>query len=59
MDPRLKLKFQKHPEMVIWTFLSVFSVSKCHLSPRIGIVIGKFVYIIDRNEVVSFFFKKF
>jgi len=59
MDPRLKLKFQKHPEIEIWTFLRVFSVSKCHLSPRIGILIGKFVYIIDCNEVVLFLFKEF
>jgi len=59
MDPRLKLKFQKHPKIEIWTFLRVLSVSKCHLSPRIGIVIGKFVYIVDCNKVVSFLFKVF
>ena len=59
MDPRLKLKFQKHPKMEIWTFLSVFSVSKCNLSPRIGNLISIFVYIVDCNEVVSFSFKVF
>jgi len=44
MDPRLKLKFPKLNEIGIWTFFFVFSASKCHLSPRLGIVISKLVY---------------
>ena len=41
MDPWLKLKFQKHPEIKFWDFLSVFSVSKCHHSPRFRIFKSK------------------
>jgi len=44
MDPWLKLKFPKHHKIRIWTFLIAFSASKCHLSPRLGIVISKLVY---------------
>jgi len=42
MDPCLKLKFPKLHEIEIYTFLFVFSAPKCHLSPRLGIVITKF-----------------
>lgn len=31
----LKLKFPNLPEIRIWTFLSLFSISKCSLSPRV------------------------
>ena len=44
MDPWLKLKFWKHPKIRIWNFFCVIRVSKCWLSPRIGIVISKFVF---------------
>jgi len=44
MDPWLKLKFPKLHEIRIWTFLFVFSASKCLLSPRVVIVITKVVY---------------
>ena len=44
MDPWLKLKFQKQPEIGIWTFLGVFSVQKCHLSARLGMLRRKYVY---------------
>ena len=40
----LKLKFPKLPEIKIYTFLIVFSAPKCHLAPRLGIVISKLVY---------------
>ena len=40
----LKLKFSKHPENRTWTFLNVFSLSKCHHSNTFEIVISKFVY---------------
>ena len=43
MDPWLKLNFSKHHEIGIWTFLFVFSSSKCRLSPRPEIVISKLV----------------
>ena len=45
MDPWLKLKFPKHQEIGIWTFLIVFIASKCRLSPRLGIVIRKLLYL--------------
>ena len=41
MDPWLKLKFLKHSEVKIGTFESVFSVRKCCISPRQGIVLSK------------------
>ena len=44
MDPWLKLKFPKHHEIGISTFLIVFSALKCHLSHRLGIVRSKLVY---------------
>ena len=44
MDPWQKLKFPKLHEIEIWTFLFVFSASKCPLPPRLGIVIIKLVY---------------
>ena len=44
MDPWLQLKFWKHPKIRICTLLCVFSVSKCHLSPRVGIVLSKLVF---------------
>ena len=44
MDPWLQLKFPKHHEIRILTFLIEFSASKCRLSPRLGIVISKLVY---------------
>jgi len=46
MDPGLKLKFKKVFEIRIWTFLSIFSVSQCHLSPRLAIDISKLVYLV-------------
>ena len=36
----LKLKFSKHPENRTWTFLNVFSLSKCHHSHTFEIVIS-------------------
>ena len=36
--------FRKHPEIRIWIFFYVFSVSKCCLSSRVGIVISKSVF---------------
>jgi len=44
MDPWLQLKFRKHPEIRIWIWLCVSSVSKCRLSARVGIVISKLVF---------------
>ena len=44
MDPWLKLKFPKLHKIGIWTFLMVFSASKCRVSPRLGIVIIKLLY---------------
>ena len=44
MDQWLKLKFLKHHQIRISTFMLVFSASKCHLSPTLRIVIGKLVY---------------
>ena len=44
MDPWLKLKFPKHRQIEIWTFLIVFNVSICCLSPKLGMVISKLVY---------------
>jgi len=44
MDQWLKLKFPKLHEIRIWTFKFEISASKCHLSPRLGIVITKLVY---------------
>ena len=44
MDPWQKLKFPKLHEIRIWTFLFVFSASKCRLSHRLGIVITKLLY---------------
>ena len=44
MEPWLKHKFPKHSEIKIRTLQSVFSVWKCHLSPRQGIVISKLVH---------------
>ena len=43
IDPWLELKFWKLPEIRIWTFLCIFILSKCCLSPRVGIVISKLV----------------
>ena len=42
--PMAKLKIPKHQQIQIWTFLIVFNVSICWLSPRLGIVISKLVY---------------
>ena len=53
MDPWLKLKFQKQPEIGIWIFFSVFNAQKCHLSGRLGIVRRKFFvfpHMLDRNK---------
>ena len=44
MEPWLKLKFSKHPEITTRTFVSVFSVSKCRHSHRSEMVISKLVY---------------
>jgi len=44
MDQWLKQKFPKLQEIGIWTLLILVSASKCHLSPRFGIVICKLVY---------------
>ena len=41
-----KLKFQKLFEIRNRIFMSWFSMSKCHLSPRIGIVRNKLVYFL-------------
>ena len=53
MDPWLKPKFRKHSKLRIWKFQSVFSVKKCHLSPRFGIVIIELV-----NFEISLIVKK-
>jgi len=45
MDILVKLKFPTHQEIRISTFLSVFSLSKCHLSPIQWIVISKLAHI--------------
>ena len=45
MDPWLKLKFPKHQEVRILTFLIIFSASKCRVSHRLGMGIGKLVYL--------------
>jgi len=44
MDPWLQLKFPRHHEVRISTFVIVFSTSKCRLSPGLGIVTSKLVY---------------
>ena len=52
MKPQLKQKFSKHPKIRTWSFMSVFSVSKCHLSHRFEIVIRKLVYL-ELSLIVS------
>ena len=44
IDQWLNLKFLKYHEIGISNFLIVCSASKCHLLPRLGIVISKLVY---------------
>jgi len=46
MDPWLKLMSQKAFETRSWTFLRVFSASKSHLSPRLGIDKIKLVWFV-------------
>ena len=45
MDSWVKQKFPKLLEIGISTFFFVFSGSKYRLSPRLGIVISKLVYL--------------
>ena len=58
MDPCLKLNFPKLQEIRIQTFLSEFSVSNQHVSPRFAIFKGKFIYLemslIATNVSLSF-----
>jgi len=56
MDAWLKHMFKKLVEIRLWTFWSVFSVSKCHPSQRLGIDISKLVYLVISLIVKKFFF---
>ena len=52
MEPWLKLKFPKHFEIRIRTFVSVLSASKCHFSPRDGMVISKLV-LYEKSLIIA------
>jgi len=56
MDPWLILKFRKYPEIRIWIFLCVFSVSKCYLSSRVGILVSKLVFFVISLILTKLFF---